>query len=154
MHGSRVTIIVGLLAVLAGCGSAAGSRNGSTPGNEVKVSVSSSSPASPSPRGSVTVTEADQGATIQLHTGQRLRVVLGDHGQQWVTPASDGPAVHRTAASGGYPSGKPADAVFLAVRAGRASVSSMTDYPCLHARPPCKIPQRVWTVRVVVTESS
>jgi hypothetical protein len=63
MHGSRVTIIVCLLAVLAGCGSAAGNLNGSTPESEVKVSASSSSPASPPPRGSVTVTEADQGST-------------------------------------------------------------------------------------------
>lgn len=154
MHGSRVTILVCLLAVLAGCGSATGSLNGSTHGNEGKVSVSSSSPASPPPRGSVTVTEADRGATIWLRIGQRLRVVLGGHGEQWVTPASDGPAVRRTAASGGYPTGQAADAVFLAVRVGTASVNSMTDYACLHAQPPCKIPQRTWALRVVVTQSS
>jgi hypothetical protein len=113
--------------------------------------VSSSTPASPPPDGFVTVTEADRGATVWLYVGQRWRVVLDGHGQQWVNPASDGPAVRLTAASGGYPTGKPADAVFLAVRAGRASLSSITDHPCLHARPPCAIPQRAWAVRVVVT---
>ena len=55
------------------------------------------------------------------------------------------------ATSGGYPSNRPADAAFLAVRAGTASVTSMTDHPCLHAQPPCRIAQRAWSVRVLVT---
>ncbi len=104
--------------------------------------------------GPVRVTEADNGGTVQLRVGQRLRVVLGGRGEQWDRPASSGSAVRLTAASGGYPTVQPADAVFLAVRVGTASVSSITDYACLHAEPACKIAQRVWAIRVTVTKSS
>ena len=96
------------------------------------------------------MTEADSGRTVHLHIGQRLRVVLGDRGEQWHRPASTGPSLRLATVTGGYPSGRPADAVFLAARAGTASVTSMTDHPCLHAQPPCMIAQRVWSVRVLV----
>ncbi|HUZ54576.1 MAG TPA: hypothetical protein VMU94_18880 [Streptosporangiaceae bacterium] len=68
------------------------------------------------------MTEADSGRTIHLHIGQRLRVVLGGRGEQWHRPASPGPSLHLAAASGGYPSSRPADAVFIAARAGTASL--------------------------------
>lgn len=97
------------------------------------------------------MTEADSGKTVHLHIGQRLRVVLGDRREQWHLPASPEPSLRLAAASGGYPSGRPAIAIFIALRAGTASVTSITDHPCLHAQPPCMIAQRVWSVRVVVT---
>lgn len=149
-------ITVASLAALAGCGSAASGAHGRAPGNEVTVSMghSSGTPDFSAPDGPVVVTEADDGRTVQLRVGQRLRVVLGGRGEQWDRPASSGPAVRLTAVSGGYPTGHPADAVFLAVRAGTASVSSITDYACLHAEPACKIAQRVWAISATVTKSS
>lgn len=100
-----------------------------------------------------TVTVADSGATVRLRAGQRLRVLLAGHGQaeQWDPPVSSGTALHRISASGGYPTGKPADTVFLAAEAGTAAVSATTDFACLHAQPPCKLPQRGWSVQVIVT---
>ncbi len=100
------------------------------------------------------MTEPDNGRTVHLHIGQRLRVVLGGRGEQWHIPASRGPSLRLAAASGGYPSGHTATAVFLAVQAGTALVTSMTDYPCLHSQPPCMIAQRVWSVRVVVKSTT
>jgi hypothetical protein len=97
------------------------------------------------------VTEADSGKTVHLHMGQRLRVVLGGHGELWHGPVSPGPSLRVATADGGYPSSRPASAVFVAVQTGTASVTSMTDHPCLHAQPPCKIVQRVWSVHVLVT---
>ncbi len=96
------------------------------------------------------MTEADSGRTVHLHIGQRVRVVLGGRGEQWHRPASSGPSLRLAAASGGYPSSRPAHAVFIAVRAGTASVTSITDHPCLHAQPPCMIAQRAWSIRVLV----
>ena len=107
-------------------------------------------PGSSAPGGEITVTQADSGKTVHLHVGQQLRVALGDRGERWHRPASPGPSLHLATVSGGYPSSRPADAVFLAVQAGTTSVTSMTDHPCLHARPPCKIAQRIWSVRVLV----
>ena len=140
-------ILVGVLAALAGCGSVVNGAQGGTQGNGVTMGSPSSTPG---PSGEVTVTEADSGRTVHLHIGQRLRVVLGGRGEQWHRPASPGPFLRLAAASGGYPSSRPADAVFIAVRAGTASVTSITDHPCLHAKPPCMIAQRVWSVRVLV----
>lgn len=102
------------------------------------------------PNGEVSVTEADSGRTVHLNVGQRLRVVLGGHGALWHRPTSPGPSLRLAAADGGYPSSRPANAVFVAVQPGTASVTSITDHPCLHAQPPCKIAQRVWGVRVLV----
>jgi hypothetical protein len=104
------------------------------------------------PSRTVTVTEADNGGTVHLYIGQRLRVVLGDRGQQWHQPASSGQLLRLDTASGGYPTGHPAEAVFLAIRAGTASVTSLTDHPCLHAQPPCKIAQIAWSLHVLVAQ--
>jgi hypothetical protein len=68
----------------------------------------------------------------------------------WELPAANGEAVRRIEASGGYPSGESARATFLAVADGTATIVSRTDYPCLHAHPPCAIAQRIWLVRVIV----
>jgi hypothetical protein len=102
-----------------------------------------------------TVTVAGNGASVLLRTGQRLRVLLAGHGphEQWDPPVSSGTALRRISAVGGYPTGQPADAVFLATEAGTALVSAITDFACLHATPPCKLPQRGWSVQVVVTSS-
>ena len=44
----------------------------------------------------------------------------------------------------------PARATFVAVRVGRAFLFSMTDAPCLHAKPRCMIAQRLWRVTIIV----
>jgi hypothetical protein len=145
-------IIVGMLGVIAGCGATVNGAQGGTQGNGagVTMSGSSSTPRTSAPNGEVTVTEADSGRTVHLDIGQRLRVVLGGHGELWHRPVSPGPSLRVATADGGYPSSRPANAVFVAVQAGTASVTSLTDHPCLHARPPCKIAQRVWSVRVLI----
>jgi len=149
-------MIVGLLGALAGCGVAVNGAPGGTQGNGTGVTVggSPSAPRANVPHGEVTVTVADSGRTVHLDIGQRLRVVLGGRGEMWHRPASPGPHLRRAAASGGYPSDRPADAVFIAAQAGTATVTSITDHPCLHAQPPCKIVQRVWSVRVQVTDTA
>ncbi len=137
-------ITVAALSALAGCGSVVNGSHGGTPANEAHVTRSGS------PDGEVTVTEVDSGRNVHLHIGQRLRVVLGGRGEQWHSPVSTGPPLRLATASGGYPGHRPAEAVFLAVRAGTASVTSMTDHQCLHAQPPCMMAQRAWSVRVQV----
>jgi hypothetical protein len=149
-------ITVGVAAALMGCGSTMNGAHAAPPGSEAVVTTGnpSSTPRPSAPDGEVTVTEADSGRTVHLHIGQRLRVVLGGRGQQWRRPTSSGRSLRLTTTSGGYPSGRPADAVFLAARAGTVSVTSMTDDPCLHAQPPCMIAQRMWSLRVVVAGST
>ena len=145
-------IIVGLLGALAGCGAVVNGAQGGTPGNGAGVTMggSPSTSHSSAQNREVTVTEADSGKTVHLHIGQRLRVMLGGHGELWHRPTTPGPSLRVATADGGYPSSRPASAVFVAVQAGTASVTSITDHPCLHAQPPCMIAQRVWSMRVLV----
>jgi hypothetical protein len=149
-------IIVGLLAALAGCGATVNGAQGGTQGNGAGVTVggSPSTPHPNAPNGEVTVTEADSGKTVHLHIGQRLKVVLGGDGERWRLwhrPTSFGPSLRLAASDGGYPSSRPATALFVAVQAGTSSVGSITDHPCLHAKPPCKMAQTIWGVHVLVT---
>lgn len=145
----RIVITIGVLAALAGCGSIVNGGPSGTPGNQASVTSSGATGSSPADV-EVTVTEADDGSLVRLHVGQRLRVLLGGRGDQWHRPASSEPSLRLTTASGGYPTGHPADAIFVGVEAGTASITSITDHPCLHAHPPCKIAQRVWSVHVHV----
>lgn len=156
VHPGRIMIITGLLLALAGCGATANGAQGGTQGNGAGVTKggSPSTPRPNAPNGEITVTQGDSGTTVHLHVGQRLRVVLGGHGELWHRPASPSPSLHLAAANGGYPSDRPASAVFVAVQTGSASVTSITDHPCLHAQPPCKIVQRIWSVRVLVTAAA
>jgi hypothetical protein len=97
----------------------------------------------------VAVTEADGGARVRLRTGQELRIRLGE---DYAPPSVSGAGVLRLVTrTGGYPTGRPLAAVLLAVRSGRTTVSSSTEYSCLHATPPCGLPQRVWTLSVTVS---
>src|SRR5215469_2620355 len=93
---------------------------------------------------------ADDGATVRVRVGQVVAVVLDSGGMMWDPPRSSGRAVRRTAARGGYPTTRPARARFLAIRPGKSALTSVTDARCLHAVPRCEIPQRVWSVTVLV----
>lgn len=98
------------------------------------------------------LTVADDGITISMLTGQQVTVVL-EPGGQWHRPATSSGALVLVSASGGYPTTMPASAVFRAVRPGTALMTSATDAACLHAKPPCAIPQRGWRVTVIVSAS-
>jgi hypothetical protein len=71
----------------------------------------------------------------------------------WDQPVAQGVAVALVSARGGYPTSLPARAVFRAVRAGTARLTSATDIKCLHLEPRCLPPQRIWEVTVIVPAS-
>jgi hypothetical protein len=104
--------------------------------------------------GQVRLTQSDNGAIVVLRPGQRVVVVLGGQGPgSWDRPRATGsqPAVLRLiSASGGYPASGPAIATFLAVRPGKAAITSTSDAACLHAVPACEIAQQLWQVTVIV----
>ncbi len=99
------------------------------------------------------LTEQSSGQTVRLKRGARLEVSLpGGSAGGYAQPASsDASVLARTASSGGYPTEQPARAVFVAVGAGTADLTSTTDFTCLHAHPSCLPPQRAWHVRVIVS---
>ena len=99
----------------------------------------------------VVVTEANSGSTVRLHPGQYLEVRLAPDGGSWHPPVSNDDAIlRRVSAAGGYPDGTTAFARFVARRTGRTSVTSTTDFGCLHTSPPCRPPQRGFDITVVV----
>ena len=111
--------------------------------------TSSATPAVSATATAETLGVGDGGTTVRVVTGQRITVVLGPAGP-WDPPVARGTALVRISSSGGYPTSLPARAVFLAVRPGTARLTSTTDARCLHARPSCSIPQRLWQVTVIV----
>lgn len=100
--------------------------------------------------GHLTLTEADNGATVVLTAGRSVSVVLGGGQPAWDRPRVAGAALRLVSASGGYPGGLPARATVRAVQAGTATISSISDAACLHAVPACEIAQRPWLVTVIV----
>jgi hypothetical protein len=104
-------------------------------------------------KGPVTLTAADGGAVVSLRVGQSVVVVLAPDFEAWHQPAAAGAVLRRVSASGGYPGREPARAVFLAVAPGTARLTGISDTACLHASPPCMVPQRTWQVTVTVRGS-
>lgn len=101
--------------------------------------------------GPAALTAADNGALVRLRIGQHVSVTLASRGMfSWYVPAAAGTAVRRVTASGGYPAQQPARAVFLAVRPGSATLSTIDDTACLHDQPACLPAQQEWRVTVVV----
>jgi hypothetical protein len=114
------------------------------PSKKPRVSPS----ASPSPAESQTLTEKDSGTTVRLKVGETIDVSLP---AQYHQPEAQADVLVRTAAAGGYPTGEPATATFKAAHAGNTDITSSDDYACLHTTPQCGVPQRLWTVHVIVS---
>jgi hypothetical protein len=97
----------------------------------------------------VVLTLADNGRTITLARGQRLRVELQAGGDLWPDVVA-GPALHRR---GIYLLQDRTKALFTALSPTPGQqVSATSDSPCLHAQPACSVPQRQWSVSVVVED--
>jgi hypothetical protein len=161
----RVLLLITAVALAASGAAACGthSRVGSGGGSTVNRTASAgaaqaTATAPPSSRPSVltgpqALTIADNGATVRLRRGQSLTVVLDSHSiMSWHVPSVDGVALTPVSAGGGYPARTPAQATFLAVRPGGATLQAVDDIACLHVRPPCLPPQQTWKVNVVVVD--
>jgi hypothetical protein len=97
----------------------------------------------------VTVSTADNHGAVRLRVGDTLVVSLASN---YLPPtlSAAGVLVPRDTA-GGYPTGEPLVARFVAAAAGTVDVSTRTDTACNHAPTPCPSPQIPWTVAVTVT---
>jgi hypothetical protein len=66
------------------------------------------------------------------------------------TLSAAGVLVQRDSA-GGYPTGRPLVARYVAAAAGTVDVSTLTDIACNHGPTPCPSPQIPWAITVTVT---
>lgn len=97
----------------------------------------------------VTLSTADHLSTVRLRVGDTLVVNLPSaYLPPWV--AVGGVVVQRDVA-GGYPTGQPLVARYIAAAAGQTDVTSQTDDPCNHLPTPCPSPTMRWTVHLIVT---
>jgi hypothetical protein len=97
----------------------------------------------------VTVSAADNRGAVRLHVGDTLLVSLASN---YLVPTLSAPAVlvpHDT--TGGYPTGQPLVARYVAAAAGTVDVSTRTDIACNHEPTPCPSPTVPWVVTVTVT---
>ncbi len=93
----------------------------------------------------------DTGHTIVVHVTQKLVVTLAPN---WTPPSASSAvaalAPLRVDAAVGFPALGAAAATFTAVDTGTATVTAHTDYVCLHTRPRCLPPQRLFRLTVTV----
>lgn len=167
--GMRTSALATALALTAGAaGCAAGSTapqtsrtavgvpaTVATAGGATATQSTTTQPASAPTRtliGVETVTVVDNLATVRLRPGRSLTVVLASNGAfSWHVPAAIGTAVRQVSASGGYPGNQPAQATFIAIQSGTATLQATDDTACLHAVPACLPPQRQWQLTVIVS---
>ena len=97
----------------------------------------------------VTVSTADNRGQVRLHVGDTLVVSLASN---YLPPTlSTAGVLMLRDNDGGYPTGRPLVARYVAAAAGTVDVSTLTDIACNHAPTPCPSPQVPWTVSVTVT---
>jgi hypothetical protein len=161
MDKRALAALAGLLATgVVACGSVAspGSGPDSGPGGSAGPAHTSGSSGPARPQGGTpsqpaSLTAANNGEIVRLTAGQSITVTLVPAPPfSWHLPAAIGSVIHRTDASGGYPERNPARAAFRAAHPGRAVLSATDDVQCLHASPPCMLPQRSWHVVIIVTQ--
>jgi hypothetical protein len=164
---TRMVAIAGVALMLAGCGTAAGAdaaHAGSSPsssnsaiGPPVQRSIERPPPqGSPATASGSVLTAADDGSAVFLVPGQRLAVELapGRGVYAWDRVRLTGSALRLLSVAGGYPGRGVMVEVFLATAPGTTALSTVSDVPCLHARPRCLVAQRGWHARVIVQASS
>ncbi|GAA4722455.1 hypothetical protein GCM10023263_75520 [Phytohabitans rumicis] len=97
----------------------------------------------------ITVTTADNQSTERLRVGDTLVVSLPS---AYLPPrtAANGVIVERDVV-GGYPTGQPLVARYLATAAGQTAMSTTTDDPCNHLPTPCPSPVLRWSLSIIVT---
>jgi hypothetical protein len=125
-----------------------GGTASATPKHVTTPAASTTPPTPPSTlTGPHTLTKDHTGATLTLSVGEAVKVSLE---AEYQVPRATGNALTRTAAFGGFPTGRPVEATFTAIRPGNAELITATDYPCLHATPKCGVAQQLWRIHVVV----
>ncbi len=114
------------------------------------AAVPTSGPASASRTAgpSVDVGEADNGTRVRLRSGQRLRLTLSPDYQP--VSVSDPRLLRTGTETGGFPTGQPLLTVLVVAAPGEVTLTSSSDATCLHATPPCALPQRLWMLKVSI----
>jgi hypothetical protein len=103
--------------------------------------------ATPAPQatGTVVVTLAQGGGTVDLAVGQHLELQLGTAYQWSISLVGSGILA---AVLAPVPAG--VQGLWIAERAGTASIRAIGNPPCLQAKPPCGMPSRELTLTVIV----
>ncbi|SCE71904.1 Cellulose binding domain-containing protein [Micromonospora matsumotoense] len=97
----------------------------------------------------VVVTAPDNQRDLRLRVGDTLVVSLAsNYLPPTVTPAG---VVVPHDVTGGYPTGQPLVARYVAAAPGQVDVATITDNLCRHQPTPCPSPQVRWVVHVTVT---
>ena len=94
-----------------------------------------------------TVTQEDQGKTIDLLVGERFLLNLGE-GYRWEVEVSDPNVVSRV---NNITVVRGAQGVYEALHPGTTTLTATGDPACRQAKPPCAMPTTLFTVTLVVS---
>jgi hypothetical protein len=99
----------------------------------------------------VHVTERDNNSTVHVLRGAHLDIDLHSPAGSWDAPGIDRTDVLREDSHwGGYPGDTDSRAAFTALAPGNATITSATDFACLHTNPHCMLAGVPFRVNVVV----
>lgn len=94
----------------------------------------------PDATGTVTVTLADQGSTVEMKVGDRLRLALED-GYDWTVTIADTTLLRAVMGEA---------MLYQAARPGQTPLNAVGELPCHKAIPPCEAPSRLFSLTVIV----
>jgi hypothetical protein len=101
----------------------------------------------PDANGLITVTEADNGRTAEMHLGDTLQLALkDDSGYTWTVTLSD-PSILNQDANTLNLNGQGR---YVALARGQTTLSAVGLLPCHKVNPPCEAPTRGLTLQVIV----
>lgn len=104
-------------------------------------------PLTPDATGLITVTEADNGRTAEMHLGDTLKLNLkADNGYTWTITLSD-PAILNQDSSVTSTGGQEK---YAALHTGQTTVIGVGQLPCHKVSPPCEAPTLGFTLQVIV----
>ena len=110
--------------------------------------VRPTAPADPAPV-TITATEADENATYALRPGDRLVVRLSGASGDYTLPRSSDEGVLAQTSGSNHPD-RGAEASFLAVGEGRATVKYSWEAKCRKATPACMLPSQQYSLSIAV----
>lgn len=114
---------------------------------DVQPPAATATPTTPQPPSQTrSVTLADNGQTIQLHTGERFLLNIGP-GYIWTVNVADSSIISRVV---NVLVIQGAQGIYEAKQPGTTTLTATGDPPCRQANPPCGVPSRIFRVQITV----
>ena len=150
MLSSMVLLIITGLGACSDSGSGSASSSTAPPASSVVSQPTSPIPTLVPPKGghSLTLTLADNGHTVGLKSGDQVLLALDDtFYEQWSITVSD-PTLLTAITNTTLPA--HTQALYVASKAGQATITASAEPKCRKANPPCNLDVKTFKVQITI----